>query len=315
MWLITTKLIIRYFMVKIGIIGVGHVGSHIASALIYNRLCSDLYLFDLNKDLLRAQRKDLEQGNMLDDVIVRLHEATILDLLSCDIVVNTASKQITDGDRVGELEANREIVKSIFKDFSEESFKGIIINVSNPCDVIACLIHKVTGIKANRIISTGTLLDSVRLKSSISEMYHIPAKDIKALVIGEHGKTQVNAYSNTYIYNQPIKEYLKEYNVDLDEKELLHIVTRAGWDIFDVKRATEFGIAGVTAYLIKQILFNTGIVIPYSHMHYYDSKLIYTSTPAFIGKSGFIKELPLKLNEAEEEAFNKSCEAIKNLIY
>ena len=302
-------------MTKIGIIGVGHVGSHIASALMYNSLCSDLYLFDLNKDLLRAQRKDLEQGNMLSDVIVRIHEAEINDLLSCDIVINTASKQITDGDRVGELKANKEIVKSIFSEFNEESFKGIIINVSNPCDVIACLIHKTTGIKPNRIISTGTLLDSVRLKSAISEMYKIPAKDVKGLVIGEHGKTQVNAYSNTYIYNRPIKEYLSEYNEVLDEKELLHTITRAGWDIFDVKRCTEFGIAGVTAYLIKQILFNTGIVLPFSHMHYYDGKLIYISTPAFIGKSGFIKELPIKLSSNEEEAFNKSCEAMKNLIY
>lgn len=299
---------------KIGVIGIGHVGAHVVSAIVQKNLASELYLYDLNEEKLVAEINDLEQASLLETTNPRFIKATLNDLLGCDIVVNTASKRIINGDRLKELEGTKEIVESIFKNFNVDNFKGIIINISNPCDVVSYLIHKVTGIPANRIIGTGTLLDTMRLKVVLAKFFSVSPRNVSVLVMGEHGNSQLNVYSQCSIYGNSLTDYLKNKNLSFSASEIGREVMNAGWSIFSVKGATEFGIGSVTAHLIACIKNDQRCALPYSHIYNYKGKTIYTSTPALIGREGFIEEVYTKLNAEEEELFAKSCAILADVI-
>lgn len=301
-------------MTKIGIIGLGHVGAHVASAIIQHNLATDLYLFDLNQEKLIAEKKDLEQAALLEDATPVIHQANLVDLLQCDFVVNTASKPIMGGDRLKELAGTKAIVEEIFKDFNSDTFKGIIINVSNPCDVVTYLIQKVTKLDSRRVIGTGTLLDTLRMQSVLSQDLKVAPKNINALVIGEHGESQVNVYSQTLIYNASLAEFLKANKLALDYAKIDEETRYAGWAIFKVKNATEYGIGSVTAYLIKQILQNSNIILPYSHPYIYKNQLIYTSYPAYLNSCGYNGDFRVELDEREQELFAKSNEVLLEVI-
>lgn len=299
---------------KIGVIGLGHVGAHVVSAIVQKNLASELYLYDLNEKKLIAEINDLEQASLLEDTNPRFIKANLEDLLYCDIVINTASKRIISGDRLKELEGTKEIIYSLFKNFNKDNFKGIIINISNPCDIISYLIHKITGIDSKRIIGTGTLLDSIRFKAVLSKKLNVSPKDIHALVVGEHGESQVNAYSNCNVYGINLEKYLEINKIEFNRNEIKSLVSQAGWDIFSVKGATEYGIGSVTAYLIDCIKNDKRISIPYSHSYIYNGKIIYISTPALLGEEGYIVDSPLVLSEVENQAFMNSCTLISDII-
>lgn len=299
---------------KIGVIGLGHVGAHVVSAIVQKNLASELYLYDLNEKKLIAEINDLEQASLLEDTNPRFIKANLEDLLYCDIVINTASKRIISGDRLKELEGTKEIIYSLFKNFNNDNFKGIIINISNPCDIISYLIHKITGIDSKRVIGTGTLLDSIRFKAVLSKKLNVSPKDIYALVVGEHGESQVNAYSNCNVYGINLETYLEINKIEFDKNEIKSLVSQAGWDIFSVKGATEYGIGSVTAYLIDCIKNDKRISIPFSHPYIFKDREIYISTLAILGENGYVSDVDLFLNSSEKEEFEKSCLLIDKII-
>lgn len=299
-------------MYRIGIIGVGHVGSHIAKEIISQGLADEIYIYERNLDFANAQALDLHQSTLLGkDIDVKV--STLDELTECDIVMNTASGKITDGNRLEELKETGRIIEEIFTPFKNK-FKGIIINVSNPCDIATYLIHKVTGIDFRRIIGTGTLLDSLRFKEVLARKLNVRPSRINALVLGEHGESQVNIYSNTYIDNLTLNEYTRQYNVTINYDELSQDVRKAGWDIFRVKHCTEFGIAASTAYIVNSIKNDIEREIPFSHAYNYNNELIYISTLAKINKDGYMYTIKLDLSNEEVDKFKHSCDIIANAI-
>ena len=298
---------------KIGIIGVGYVGSTLCYSLICNKLVDEIYIYDINEKFLLAQKLDLEQGTPLLEHITKVKMTNLDEIKECDIVVNTASAKVLSPDRIMELKENRKIVKEIFKNFSD--YKGIIINISNPCDIISYLIAEETKLPLNRIIGSGTLLDSVRLKLTISNYYNLDSKDVSALVIGEHGTSQVLVYSNCTYKNDSLSNYLKNNNLSFNKQALDDEVRKAGSNIFGVKNRTEYGIASCVTYIIKQIIEDKGTTLPLSTPYYFKNKLIYISKLARFNKNGYLDDVKMHLNKEEIDLFNKSCERIFEIMY
>lgn len=298
---------------KIGVIGLGSVGSTLTYNLIVNQLADEIFLYDINENWLIAQKLDLEQGAALNTKQPKLIKASLDMLYTCDIVVNTASAKIQNPDRLSELKTSRAIVEQVFAKF--KNFPGIIINVSNPCDIITKLIKDVTGLPANRVIGSGTLLDTIRLKMTFANHYDLNPEIIKTLVIGEHGTSQVLVYSNCYINDFPYQDYVIKNNLAFQEDLFANEVKAAGATIFNTKNRTEYGIASCVGYIIKQIVNDTGAILPLSTSYIYEGKEIYISKLVVINRNGYQNDIPMTLTTAEEEGFTASCQKISNILY
>ena len=299
-------------MFKVGIIGLGHVGRAIAFNLINKELVDELAIYDINKEILIANKLDLEQGGALNNNITKINIADFAILNECDILINTASSKILSPDRLTELKENKKIVKEIFKNF--KNYKGIIINVSNPCDIISKLILDETNIDKKRIFSSGTLLDTIRFKMTLANHYNISPKDVFALVVGEHGESQVLCYDEVKIKNGTLFTYLKKNNLNFDKKIIDQEVIKSGANIFYAKGTTEYGIAGVVSFIIKQIKEDTNAILPLSAPYIIDGKLIYISHLVKINKLG-IEDVLMNLSLDEEEAFKSSALKLSKLLY
>lgn len=284
-------------MKRVGVIGLGFVGGAVCHSLIDKGMIDELYLYDINAPWLKAQYLDLLQASVLNKKKVTLKMVSLKDLNECDILVNTASAKVLSPDRLQELSSNRVVVKDIFKELTR--FKGLILNVSNPCDIISCLITEETNICPSRVLGTGTLLDSIRLKTTISSIYNVEPSRVKALAMGEHGSDLILALSTTTIDNLPFFTYLKENNLTFNEEVFKKEVTLAGSNIFSVKHRTEYGIASCVTYIIEALFSEDKTQLPLSAPIMYKDKLIYTSRPVYVNKDGYVGDGPLTLNEIE----------------
>ncbi len=300
-------------MKRIGIIGVGYAGSTIAYNIINKQIVDELYIYDINEAWLLAQRNDLEQASMLNDKITRVVSSSLQDLKKCDIIVNTASAKVLTANRLAELEANREIIKDIFTGFSD--YKGIIINISNPCDIITKLIVDISGLNPNRVLGSGTILDSLRLRATISNHYKIDPHEVKALVMGEHGSLMYFVFSQTFINNVDFFTYLKDNNLKYDEDVFYKEVLRAGHNIFDVKGRTEYGIANSVFLIIESLLKEDITPLTISAPTYYKDKLIYTSRLVNLNNTGYLSDQTLNLNEIEKDKYQAVLEHIYKILY
>lgn len=284
-------------MNRIGIIGVGYVGACTAFALINNINIDEIYLYDIKKDFLLAQKNDIEQAAMINKKITTVKIAELKDLLNCDIVINTASAKVLSADRLKELDNNKKIIFDIFSQF--KGYQGIILNVTNPCDIVSKLIVDASEISPNKVIGTGTLLDSLRLKSTISSLYKVLPSEVEALAMGEHGANLFYAFSQTTIKGKPFFSYLKENNLNYDKELFNKEVMLAGSNIFSVKGRTEYGIANVTNFIVNALLKTIPTAIPLSAKDYYSDKLIYTSRLVLISNKGYLNDIKIVLSDEE----------------
>lgn len=300
-------------MTKIGVIGLGYAGAAICHALINDSLIDELYIYDLNKNLLMAQKNDLAQAAMINEKIVKVIPAEIKDLFSTDILINTASAKVTTSDRMAELTANKPLILDLFKNFI--GYKGIIINITNPCEIITKLIVDATKIDPKRVLGSGTILDSIRLKWAISDIYNIDPNIIDAYAFGEHGVDLIYAFSNTTIAKKPFFTYLKEHNLSYDEETFKDAVVKAGSNIFKVKQRTEYGIANCINFIIRNIIKETKTILCIDAPTNYNGKLIYTARPVIVLQDGYLKDADFTFDEDEKHKYERVEAKFYQVLY
>lgn len=295
-------------MKRIVIIGCGNVGLEYLKKLCMIDITLDISLIDINEDRLTGEILDLEQSLVYRNSNIRIRLGNYKDCDNADIVVITAGVPQAPKDRMSDLEKANEIVVDISNRLRETSFKGIILVASNPMEVITELIAHYTDYPYNKVIGTGTMLDTARLKSLISKRINVKPNDINAYVLGEHGNSQFVAWSNANIGLENLSKFLS-----LDDKEDLEYETRhMGETIIKSKGYTSDGVALCLLEITLCILYDLKKVYPLSN--YNTTYDVYLSTPCIIGKNGIEKVINIKLTSEEEKKLESSAVVISEAI-
>lgn len=295
-------------MNSIVIIGCGNVGLAYLKNLCLSDMTLDISLIDIDEEKLEGEILDLEHSLVYRDSNINIKLGNYNDCNDADIVVITAGIPQSTKDRMSDLEKANEIVVDITNKLRDTSFKGIVLVACNPLDVITELIAHYLDYPYNKVIGTGTMLDTARLRSLISKKIKVKPSDINAYVLGEHGNSQFVAWSNANIGLENLSRFLT-----LEEKDELEDDTRhMGGVIVRHKGYTSDGVASCLLELTLCILNDLKKVYPVSN--YNTTYDVYISTPCIIGKKGIEKVINIKLTEEEEEKLENSAEVISEAL-
>ena len=312
---------------KIGIIGAGHVGSHGGYALISQGLAEEIVYIDVDEKKAAAQALDLQDSSTYLGRAVHVKAGTYDDIKDAGILIVAAGPlpDMAAGqtDRQQTLGATVEILKDIVPKIKSSGFNGIIINISNPADVVTHYLQEKLGWDYHRILSTSTTLDSARVRRAISEETGYAQRSIQAYALGEHGESQFVPWSTVTIGGKPFLELLEQQPERFAKitaaglgKGLDEIATRAkqaGWIILGGKGSTEFGIGASIANVVQVIFGNEDRILPVSTLLHgeYGQRDVYASVPCRLNNTGVVEVIELNLTQAESEKFAASCDSMR----
>lgn len=298
---------------KIAIIGAGHVGSHAGYSLASQGLVENIVYIDIDKKKAFSQALDIFDSIVYLPHRIIVKDGDYSDIDDADIMVICAgplpNMSQTRMDTLGDTVA---VTKDIISNIKKTKFAGIIINISNPADVITHYIQNQLNYDYKRIISTSTTLDSARLRRAISEEINIDQKSIYAYSLGEHGESQMVAWSTVTIAGKPLFELIKEKPEKYGKLDLNKIAEKGkkgGWEVLGGKGSTEFGIGASLSEVVKAIICNEHRVLPVSvYLNgEYGQNDVYASVPAVLGKDGVEEIIELNMTEEEKKLFDNSC--------
>ena len=296
-------------MSKIVIVGCGNVGMSYAYSLI-NQKCSvdELVLIDKNKEKAEGEAMDLNHSIPYSPNSINIKVGNYNDCSNADIVVLSAGANQEVGEtRLDLIHKNDIIFKSIINSIMESGFNGIFLIATNPVDAMSYITYKYSGLDSNKVIGTGTSLDTARLRYMLSKKLNISPKNVHAYVMGEHGDSEFIAWSTAMVGTINISDKLT-----FEEKKEIGIQVRdSAYDIIKKKGNTSYGIGTCLLRITNAILNDENAIITVSC---YDENELYVSIPCVINREGIKEKLDINLNEEEEKMLNKSKEIIKGVI-
>lgn len=300
---------------KIVIIGAGHVGSHAGYALISQGLAEEIVYIDIDEKKAAAQALDLMDSTVYLPRCSVIRSGNYSDLQAANLLIVAAGPlpDMSKGQtRMDTLRQTIEIMKEIAENIRMSGYAGIIINISNPADVVTHYLQHVLDWPAEKIFSTSTTLDSARLRRSLSQAIGVDQKSIYAYALGEHGESQMVPWSTVTVAGKPLFRLMEErpdtYG-QLNLKELADEGKAGGWIILGGKGSTEFGIGAAIAEVVRAVLGDENRILPVSVKldGQYGQRGVYASVPAKLNKNGVADIIELDFNEAELEEFSTSC--------
>lgn len=304
---------------KTGIIGVGNVGSHVAFSLVTRGISDELVLIDIKEDKVKSEMLDLKDAlaNLNSNVKIKTQDYS--ELKDAEIIVISAGPLPNfEQTRLDTLDDGVKIIDDIMPKILQSGFNGIFLVITNPCDVITNYVLKKSGFSKNKVLGTGTSLDSARFKRIVGDMLNLDPKSISGYSLGEHGDSQMISWSHINIGGKPFLEYIenKENLRNLDLKKVLKETYYAGWEVLLGKGATCFGIGTAASSIIKSVFNNENKIYPVSVRleGEYGFNGLCISVPAVLGNTGISEIIELKLPEEEYEELVKSSEVIKTYI-
>ena len=306
---------------SVGIIGVGHVGAHVANSLALQGIACEVRICDLDTAKVRSEVQDL--GDSLSFCPYNMDFVDCGDryeeLAGCDVVVNCAGNvSLSQKDRDGELRFSTDACRSFAERIERAGFDGIWLSIANPCDVVATEIWKLTGHDPKRIIGSGTALDSSRVRAQLARETRVDPKSIDAYLIGEHGASMLAAWSSASFSGKPLSELERELpeRFGIDRKKVEEQARFGGYVTMSGKHCTEYAVANAAARIIAAVLRDEHAIIAASTLMtgQYGEEGIFTSLPCIIGAAGIEEVLAPSLSPEEERAFKASCSHIRDNI-
>lgn len=295
---------------KIMIVGTGNVGASIAFAIMNQRTTiNEIILTDIIASDAEGEAMDLRDALAVAPSYVKVRNGTYKDAHDCDVVVITAGAAQKPGEtRMELLKKNVNILQGMIEQIMASGFSGIFLVVTNPMDVLTYYTYKFSGLPAEKIIGSGTVLDSARLRSRIAGYLNVNPKSVHAYQIGEHGDTELTLWSLADLGGQPVSRLL-DNSIRTD---ISNFVTNEAYDIIDKKGATYYGIATCVVDILNCIFNDELRVLPVSsYDHYSDTSF---GWPTIVGRTGIIRRLDLKLSEREGISLQKSINTLKKAI-
>lgn len=302
---------------KVGIIGAGNVGSHLGLQLAVQGLADEVVFYDVNNDKAMGESLDLMDAVSYQPHHFEAYAGTIDDMKDADIMINASGKPRLPGQtRLDMMDGGIATTKEFLPLIEKSGFDGIIISISNPCDIIAEYIQYKLDYPKNKIIGSGTALDSARLQYQLSDQLKINRRSLTAYLLGEHGDSSMIPWSHVTVAGKKLDELLAEkpelYKMD-PKDVILEKVHREGYVENTTKGCTEFGVTSATAELVRAIYHNEHKVLPVSV--YLDGPYgisdSFASVPVKIGKDGVEDIIELHLTEEEYAELQASIKVLK----
>ena len=302
---------------KVVLVGTGFVGMSFAYALLNQNVCNELALVDINKKKATGEAMDLNHGLPFSNSHMKIYAADYDTCVDADIVVIAAGVAQKQGEtRPDLLKRNTEVFKSIISPIVESGFSGIFLVATNPVDVMTHVVKTLSGFPKERVIGSGTTLDTARLRFLLGEYFDIDPKNVHAYVIGEHGDTEFVPWSQAMIGTKPVELIASEWGDQFKKEEMDAIsdkVKNAAYEIIESKNSTYYGIGMSLVRIVKAILKNENSILTVSTYleGEYNQSDVYAGVPAVVGRQGIVEHLNLRLTPDEERTFIKSCETLK----
>ena len=301
---------------KISIIGAGFVGSATAFALMQDGIASEIVIVDINKEKAEGEAMDLAHGAaFVKSVDIKAGDYS--DTKDSDIVIITAGIGQKPGEtRLEIINKNLKVFKSIVPEVVKYSPNSILLVVSNPVDILTYITYKLSGFPKERVIGSGTVLDTSRLKYMLSEHFDIDARNVHTYIIGEHGDSEITAWSLTNIAGMDADSYCKTTCIKCDgrfKKEIPEKVKDAAYDIINRKGYTNYAIALAVTRITQAILRDENSILTVSSLFKgeYGIEDIYLAMPTIVNRSGARRILDVKLAKEEEEKLVGSAKILK----
>lgn len=303
---------------KVVLVGTGFVGMSMAYTMLNRGGVNELVLIDIDKNKTIGEEMDLNHGMAFAPQKMTIKAGDYEDCKDAQVVVITAGVPQKPGQTRLELaETNTKIIKEITQNIMSSGFNGVIIVASNPVDLMAYVVSKVSGLPTNQVIGSGTVLDTARLRYILSDYLQISSKNIHAYIMGEHGDSSFALWNHAYVGCKPIKDVFRDCNKPISNLDKIHQdVVNAAYEIIEKKKATYYGIGMSLSKLVKSVLDNDNSILTvstYLKNGEYGQDDIYIGVPAVINKNGVRELLMLDLSKEEQEKLDASCKIIKEM--
>jgi L-lactate dehydrogenase len=304
---------------KIAVIGCGFVGSASAFALMGSGLFSEIILIDADRSKAEGEAMDISHGIPFSRHM-KVYAGDYDDIIDAAIIVITAGANQKPGEsRLDLVHKNVGIFRSIIPQITSRSCQGILLIVSNPVDILTFAALRLSGLPENRVIGSGTVLDTARLKYELGEHLSVDSKSVHAFIIGEHGDSEIAAFSSATISGIPLDDFCEMrglYNHSAASMQIAEKVKNSAYEIIEKKHATYYGIAMAVKRICEVIIRDEKSILPVSALMHgeYGIDNVSLSLPAIIGKNGFEARIPITLNEKEARQLRTSADTLKDII-
>ena len=303
---------------KAAIIGCGFVGSSTAFALMEAGTFSELVLIDVDKSRAEGEAMDISHGVPFVKPM-KIYAGDYDDIVDASIIIITAGAAQKPGEtRLDLVQKNVAIYKSIIPEIKKRGCEGVLLIVSNPVDILTYVAQKLSGFPAHRVIGSGTVLDTARLKHMLSNHLSVDSRAVHAFIIGEHGDSELAAWSGAMVSGVPLSKFCEmrgHFNHDESERHIQEMVKNSAYEIIERKKATYYGVAMAVRRICEAIARDEKSILSISSLMegQYGLTDICLSMPAIVGADGVEEKIPISLDEDEITKLMASARALKEI--
>ncbi len=306
-------------MRKAVMIGCGFVGSASAFSLMQSDLYSEIVLIDIDRKKAEGEAMDISHGIPLQRHM-KIYAGDYDDISDASIIIVTAgANQKQDETRLDLVQKNVKILKSVISEINKKDFAGILLIVANPVDILTYVASKLSNLPESHIIGSGTVLDTARLKYELGEHLEVDSRSVHAFIVGEHGDSEIAAWSSANISGIPIDDFCEmrgHSHYDETTRQIAERVKNSAYEIIERKQATYYGIAMAVRRICEVIVRDEKSILPVSTIIHgeYGIEDVALSMPAIVGKSGVETKVPIPLSEEEISKLIKSADILKKIL-
>lgn len=304
---------------KAVMIGCGFVGSASVFALMQSGLFSEIVLIDADKDKAEGEAMDISHGVPFARPM-KIYAGDYDDAADAAIIIVSAGAGQKPGEtRLDLVHKNVAIFKSIIPEIAKRGFDGILLIVANPVDILTQVALKLSGLPEERVIGSGTVLDSARLKYQLGEHLAVDSRSVHAFIVGEHGDSEVVAWSSANVSGVELSKMCEmrgHYQHKENTQEIADKVKNSAYDIINKKHATYYGIAMSVRRICEVIMRDEKSILPVSHMMHgaYGIEGVALSMPVIVGAGGLEADIPIELSGEEALKLKESADALKEIV-
>lgn len=304
---------------KAVIVGCGFVGSASAFCLMQSGLFTELVLIDSDSKRAEGEALDISHGIPFSKPM-KIHSGDYDDVKNAGIVIVTAGANQQPGEtRLDLVKKNINIFKTIIPEIKKRNFNGILLIVANPVDILTYAAVKLSALPENRVIGSGTVLDTARLKYAIGRHLNVDSRSVHAFIIGEHGDSEIAVWSSANVSGVPLNNFCEmrgHYDHKNATEKIATDVKNSAYEIISMKKATNYGIAMSVKRICEAIVRNERSILPVSTIMHgeYGISDVSLSMPAIVGKDGIETLVPISLSFDELSKLQESAHALKNIL-
>lgn len=304
---------------KVVMIGCGFVGAACCFSIMQSGLFSEMVLIDADKAKAQGEALDISHGVPFAKPI-KIYAGDYDDIIDASLIIISAGANQKPGEtRLDLVKKNISIFKSIIPEIKKRNYNGILLVVANPVDILTTVAIKLSGLPQNKVLGSGTVLDSARLKYELGNHLNVDSRSVHAFIIGEHGDSEIAAWSSANVSGIPLNKFceMRGYcNHEDNMQKIADSVKNSAYEIIERKKATYFGVAMAVKRICEAIIRDEKSILPISSMMHglYGIEGISLSMPAIVGKDGVETLVPIQLNKEETEKLQQSAKTLQNII-